>query len=400
MPPSPDLTPPTRPTRFLIVTRNLPPLVGGMERLNWHMAQELSGRGEVHVVGPQGAAALCPPGVQCTEVPLQPLWKFLACSTAKALCVAKSWKPDRILAGSGLTAPAAWLSARAVGSLASVYLHGLDAAVRHPIYQAIWHPVIRRMDNVIVNSRPTADLARAIGVDPQRVSVVHPGVQLPHEPQPRHMLCDFRKRHSLGKARILISVGRLTTRKGLREFVEKSLPAIIKQQPDTLLMVIGDAPDNSLHATVQTRESIQAVADAAGIGEKIRFLGMITDPVELAAAYECAALHVFPVRSLVGDPEGFGMVAVEAAAHGVPTVAFATGGVVDAVAHGCSGYLVESDDYASFSKKVLEILAESSSLWEVKAKSFSESFSWEKFGEKIYLSLTSEVRISNSHTRK
>lgn len=28
--------------RVLIITRNLPPLVGGMERLNWHMADELS----------------------------------------------------------------------------------------------------------------------------------------------------------------------------------------------------------------------------------------------------------------------------------------------------------------------------------------------------------------------
>lgn len=28
--------------RILLVTRNLPPLVGGMERLNWHMADELS----------------------------------------------------------------------------------------------------------------------------------------------------------------------------------------------------------------------------------------------------------------------------------------------------------------------------------------------------------------------
>jgi len=26
--------------RILIITRNLPPLVGGMERLNWHMADE------------------------------------------------------------------------------------------------------------------------------------------------------------------------------------------------------------------------------------------------------------------------------------------------------------------------------------------------------------------------
>ena len=28
--------------KILIVTRNLPPLIGGMERLNWHIANELS----------------------------------------------------------------------------------------------------------------------------------------------------------------------------------------------------------------------------------------------------------------------------------------------------------------------------------------------------------------------
>ena len=33
---------PERDRRILHVTRNLPPLVGGMERLNWHMAEELA----------------------------------------------------------------------------------------------------------------------------------------------------------------------------------------------------------------------------------------------------------------------------------------------------------------------------------------------------------------------
>lgn len=46
--------------RILLITRNLPPLVGGMERLNWHMADELSKYAEVKVVGPTGAAAVKP----------------------------------------------------------------------------------------------------------------------------------------------------------------------------------------------------------------------------------------------------------------------------------------------------------------------------------------------------
>ena len=55
--------------RVLLVTRNLPPLVGGMERLNWHMAEELAKAAEVRIVGPDGSAALAPAGIEGREAP-------------------------------------------------------------------------------------------------------------------------------------------------------------------------------------------------------------------------------------------------------------------------------------------------------------------------------------------
>ena len=92
--------------RILHITRNLPPLVGGMERLNWHIADELSHHADVHVIGPQGAAALKPENVDLTEVPLRPLWRFLLTSAKQAIATARRIRPDIVLAGSGLTAPA------------------------------------------------------------------------------------------------------------------------------------------------------------------------------------------------------------------------------------------------------------------------------------------------------
>ena len=56
------------------------------------------------------------------------------------------------------------------------------------------------------------------------------------------------------------------------------------------------------------------------------------DDQRLSDAYFAADVMVFPVLDLPGDVEGFGMVAVEAAAHGLPTVAFAVGGRA-----GCGG---------------------------------------------------------------
>ena len=370
-------------TRILHITRNLPPLVGGMERLNWHIADELSRYAQVQLIGPEGSSALRPTAVQVTEVPLRPLPRFLLASAWQAVAVARRFQPHIVLAGSGLTAPAAWLAARASGARAHVYLHGLDAAVQHLAYRAVWHPAIRRMDGVIANSQPTAELARSLGVVAEKIRIVHPGVTLPAAPQTAAALQNFRQRHQLGDKRLLLSVGRLTTRKGLREFVQHALPAIVQAAPDTLLTVVGEAPADSLLASVQTRASIQAVADAAGIGQHLRFLGVITNPQELAAAYESAALHIFPVRDLPGDPEGFGMVAIEAAAHGLPTVAFATGGIVDAVAPGQSGHLVAPGDYPALTQAALQVLADGPSAWQTRASAFAAQFAWPLLGAKM-----------------
>lgn len=382
------------PLRVLHVTRNLPPLVGGMERLNWHIADELSHYAEVRVVGPEGAAARKPSCVTVQEVPLRPLWLFLLASTVAAVCAARRSRPDLVLAGSGLTAPAAWLAARASGARAAAYVHGLDVAVRHPLYRALWHPVLRRLDVVVANSRPTADLVRAVGVAEDRLRTVHPGVAMPDAPQSPDALRSFREQHGLGEARLLLSVGRLADRKGLREFVKEALPSIVREAPDVRLVVIGDAPADSLLAGEQTLDSIQAEADAAGIGQHLLFLGRV-DELELQMAYESAAVHVFPVRQLPGNPEGFGMVAIEAAAHGLPTVAFGTGGIVDAVADGESGRVVVPGDYPALSQAILAVLMDGPDAWNSTAKRFARNFSWPLVGERLAhaLSLSPEASL-------
>ena len=367
--------------RILIITRNLPPLWGGMERLNWHLADQLSRRATVRVVGPAGAAGHAPQGVRVYEAPLKPLSNFLLRAQWLALRLACSWRPDIVLAGSGLTAPLAWLAARACGAKAVAYVHGLDISVPHPVYRHLWLPLLRRMDHVIANSRATAELATRAGIDPARIGVVYPGVRLPKSPPDPQAAIRFRTEHGLGDRALLLSVGRLTRRKGLREFVAEVLPHIVADQPDVMLLVVGDAPAHSLHAEAQTPQSIQAAADSSGVGAHLKFLGVITGNDRLDAAYQAADVHVFPVRHIADDPEGFGMVAVEAAAHGLPTVAYATGGVVDAVAEGISGHLIRSGDGAEFAAAVLRLLARPLPADGVRAH--AEPFAWEQFGAAV-----------------
>lgn len=368
--------------KILLVSRNLPPLVGGMERLNWHMAEELAKYAEITLVCPKEAVDHNPVNINSHGVDLKPLWKFLVQAGWKTIKVAKSWKPDIILAGSGLTAPLALIAARLTGAKSVCYIHGLDVAVKHPLYKILWHPAIRRMDKVIANSTATTELAKSIGVKEQRIGIVHPGVACPDkQPEPNTIL-QFRKKYALDDKTILLSVGRLTTRKGLEEFVRYSLPEIAQVYPDILLVVIGDAPKDSLYAKAQTPEKIQETANLNGVGNNIKFLGVITDREMLSAAYGSASVHVFPVKHIDGDPEGFGMVAIESAAHGLPTVGFATGGIIDAISDGRSGFLVKTPDYQELAKKII-LLLDGKENMNSTCIEFSEKFSWDNFGKKI-----------------
>lgn len=369
--------------RILLVTRNLPPLVGGMERLNWHMADELAKVADVRVVAPAGSVV--PGNVVLREVPLRPLGRFLLAAQRSTLREARAWKPDVVLAGSGLTALPALIAARSAGARAATYVHGLDLAVSHPLYRALWRPALRRMDRVVANSRPTAALARSIGIDPARIGIVHPGVELPTALPDAQAIAAFRHEHALGNRPLLLSVGRLSERKGLREFVERALPRIVAAVPDALLLVVGDVPKDALRAGSQSPESIRLAARRAGVENNVRLLGLL-DETSLANAYRAADVHVFPIRQLANDPEGFGMVAIEAAAHGLPTVAYATGGVVDAVADGVSGRLVPPGDATAFAHAVLELLAQP--LEEAGIRVFAERFHWDAFGKRLWQTLT------------
>ncbi|MEH6508105.1 glycosyltransferase [Halopseudomonas aestusnigri] len=369
-----------------------------MERLNWHMADELSKYADVRVIGPSGSAAQKPDNVHIAEAPLKPLLLFLIVTFFKGLWAALRWRPDTILAGSGLTAPIAWILGKLAGARSAAYLHGFDITVDHAIYRRLWRPTFKRLNHVIVNSTPTKQLALDAGVNEAQLSIVFPGVSMPEAPQPAERIAEFREKHSLTGKKILLSVGRLTTRKGLREFVELSLPAVVNAEPDAMLVVVGEAPRNSLGAGIQTVESIQAAAAKAGVGANIIFLGVITDPTELATAYEAADVHVFPVRHIPDDPEGFGMVAIEAAAHGLPTVAFETGGVVDAIEDKTSGYLITAGDYDQFSGKVIASLNTPKSPYLV--ASHTKRFEWEEFGRSVRRSIFNNDYVPLEKTRK
>ncbi len=375
--------------RVLLITRNLPPVIGGMERLIGHVAETLCPHYKTIIVGPRGAR-LETQALAYFGCPLSPPALFLLAAARNARMAAKRYRPQLVLAGSGLTAPIARLAARKVGARYAVYLHGLDIAVRHPLYRRLFVPAIRRADLVLVNSRHTAGLARAAGVPEARIRILHPGVEVPQsiserEPATRR----FRERYGLSSAgAILFTAGRLTPRKGLASFVAQALPAILAEIPDAQLVIAGEVPRHAAKHIADEAAAIRSAAAAAGIADRVHLIGPLDD-AGLALAWPAADVHIFPVRDDARDPEGFGMVALEAAAWGVPTVAFAAGGIPDAVAEGESGYLVPPGDYPGFAAAVIKAINQRAEL-ERPAMAFAERFSWPRF-ERQLLEILSAV---------
>ncbi len=368
----------TNKNSILIVTRNLPPLIGGMERLNWHIADELSQSHDVYLFSHSQAKASAPQNCKFYGVRLNPLPLFLILAFIKTFWICVTQRPDILFAGSGLTAPITTFWAKVFGKKSIVYIHGLDIGTSNKLYNLLWIPFIKFSSKVIANSSPTYDICLKKGISEKKLSIIHPGVSFPPKPRNEQLIQQLKSQYNLQNKKILISVGRLTERKGLNEFIDFSFSKIVKAIPNTVLVIIGDTPNQSLNKNLQSKELILATAKKYDAENNIIFTGNISDDEVLSSFYYLADLHIFPVKHIPEDPEGFGMVAIEAAAHGLPTVAFATGGIVDAVKQNESGWLVERDNYEALAKQTITALRHSKRTDQ--CQSFAKQFEWKSFG--------------------
>jgi phosphatidyl-myo-inositol dimannoside synthase len=371
--------------RLLFVSRNLPPLTGGMERLNFQVYEALRAASSIRVCGPAGVEAFLAAGDLGKAVAMRPLLRFLLQCQWHAWRLARAFKPQWVYSGSGVTAPAAWFAARATGARVVSFLHGLDIVADHAVYRALFLPAIRCCDLLLVNSAHTARLARQAGVDAQKIRVLHPGVALPEwsAREPRRVA--FRMQHGYGDRPLILIAGRLTVRKGVVEFIDNVMPGLLAEFPDALLLVVGEEPALALQHRAGVTDAIKQAAARLRQPQAVRMLGRVSDE-ELTEICFAADLMAFPVQDLPGDVEGFGMVAVEAAAHGLPVAAFAVGGVPDAVVDGESGWLLASGDYSS----MLTVLGNYLRLPETarneqreRCRAFASGFAWEHFGRRL-----------------
>lgn len=106
------------------------------------------------------------------------------------------------------------------------------------------------------------------------------------------------------------------------------------------MIIVGFQPDERM----QYVRTLKDMAEKAGLGRTIRFLGKCED---MAAFFKAIDVFVFP--SLI-DP--FGRVLIEAMASAKPVVSFDTGGAPEIIADGKTGWLVRPRDHKALAAKI------------------------------------------------
>ena len=205
--------------------------------------------------------------------------------------------------------------------------------------------VIGCSDIILANSvEEVTQLETLYGADPRRIEVVPPGVEHAFfSPGDR---TGARRALGLGEHPILLFVGRIQPLKGLTVAVG-ALASL--RRPDAELVVVGGP--SGVEGDAELRR-VLLLADQLGVRHQIRFVP--PQPHHLLSTYYRAAdVVLVPSRS-----ESFGLVALEAAACGIPVVAAAVGGLRTLIDHGSTGWLVDQRDPDAFADAVRQLLAD------------------------------------------
>jgi phosphatidylinositol alpha-1,6-mannosyltransferase len=362
---------------FLVITWNFPPRQGGMEQLLGSLCDEFGKNHRLFIITAY-ANRLCPPKTGIFRPTWPGLLAFFFYALWKGALLLRGHPDIRVVfGGSVLVTPLVCILARVFQRNALIQAHGLDLLYPSFIYQTFIVRWLRFCDHVIANSGYTAALAKGKGISAESISIIHPGIHWRRfvlQTSPELLKAE----RGLQGKRIILFAGRLARRKGVKEFIEKSLGRIIRELPDVRFLIVGDNPKDSLTHRDDVRSEIEQAISACHLEEHVQWLGALSDE-ELVEVYNLCDLVVLPILQMKDDVEGFGIVALEAAAAGKPVVATSVGGVPDAVEDGKSGIVVASGDYEMMSQTIIKLFAQheiKSSLGEYAQRRVRERFCW------------------------
>jgi phosphatidylinositol alpha-1,6-mannosyltransferase len=227
----------------------------------------------------------------------------------------------------------AWLAARATGKPCIMTAHGTYAVVplsdpRHAARVRKCYPQFHRI--LCVSNYTKQQIERHMTLD--NLEVMPNAVDASHyAPRPR-----LAGRPWTGK-RYLLGIGSLKERKG-HHLALAAFARFAREFPELEYYILGAFTEGDPYF-----ETIRAGLRSAGCGDRVLFLGHRSEEEKIDLLQGAELFVHTPVTAADGGFEGFGIVYLEAAASGVPSIGTVGNGAEDAVVEGKTGFLVGAD---------------------------------------------------------
>lgn len=268
----------------------------------------------------------------------------------------------------------AWAVARLTFCPVVIYAHGEELTTwGHGGKFKAMRFALRHADRVVANSEHTRDTLLEMGIDPARITIIYPGVDVSVF---RPGLDTTGLRESLGirtDEKLVFSVGRLSRRKGFDQMIR----AVAQLHADgiPLRYVIAGIGEDADYL-----DCLIAEHNAQGIVHRI---GAVSE-ADLPRWMNACDVFAMPNRDINGDNEGFGMVFIEAAACGKPVLAGDAGGTGAAVLHESTGLRVNGKETANVVNGLRQLLTNAdqiSAFGQTGLNRVQEKFAWEKVAQ-------------------
>ena len=234
--------------------------------------------------------------------------------------------------------PAGILSAKLLGIPCIAHLR--DFQVIHPLTRFY----AKLIDQHVAISGAIQDNLLQIGVPAERISRVYDAIDLAEfstDLDADYLFKEFSLSPDQPRYGIL---GRVVEWKGIREFIH-AVSYVIKAVPHATAFIVGDCSDGDPFFI----DEMKKLAQDLDIENQLVFTGYRQD-VPAFMKFMDVIVHAS------NRPEPFGMVLIEGMAMSKPVVATRSGGPLDIVVDGKTGFLVQSYDYKTMAEKIIALL--------------------------------------------
>jgi D-inositol-3-phosphate glycosyltransferase len=250
--------------------------------------------------------------------------------------------------------------------------------------------IIQCSDGICVSCAEEEEQFRRLYGDPAgRIEIISPGVERAFfAPGAREAA-----RHAIGfdvDRPLVLFVGRIQPLKG-PDVAIRALAAL--ERDDVQLVLVGGS--SGRNGDVQAAEA-HALVDELGLHDQVHFIEPQPHHI-LSSWYRAADVVLVPSRS-----ESFGLVALEAAACGIPVVASAVGGLLSLVDDGETGFLIAGRRPTDFATAIAAILddAELAASMGAAAEARARLYTWRAAADRLrslYVDLDTATELINCH---